>query len=232
MKKHLILCFLLILGLKSYGQSTYVVALDTRAVNDSVNYFKKKLSFDFKTRVAVGVPGLGTYSGMLTLAPWFDNSGGRVHQLNFNDGGVYYRSGSFLAPQWDSWKKLVIEDANGNVSIGTTDPKGYKLAVAGNMIAESVKVKLQGTWPDYVFTKDFELASLKETERYIKDKGHLPDIPSAAEVKSNGIDLGEMNAKLLKKIEELTLVMIELNKKVEQQSETLGKQQKQLDKLK
>lgn len=102
--------------------------------------------------------------------------------------------------------------SDGNVGIGTTDPKGYKLAVAGNMIAESVKVKVQGTWPDYVFAKDYKLPSLSETEIHIKEKGHLPGIPSAVEVKENGIELGEMNKKLLQKIEELTLHLIEQNK--------------------
>lgn len=101
---------------------------------------------------------------------------------------------------------------NGNVGIGTTDPKGYKLAVAGNMIAESVKVQLQSGWPDYVFSRDYQLPSLQQTEKHIKDKGHLPGIPSAAEVKANGIDVGEMNAKLLQKIEELTLHLIEQGK--------------------
>jgi hypothetical protein len=108
-------------------------------------------------------------------------------------------------------------DGKGNVGIGTKDTRGYKLAVSGNMIAESVKVQLRSAWPDYVFTKDYALPSLEETERRIKEKGHLEGIPSAAEVKNNGIDLGEMNAKLLKKIEELTLQVIELNKTVKQQ---------------
>ena len=103
---------------------------------------------------------------------------------------------------------------NGNIGVGTTDPKGYKLAVAGNMIAESVKVKLQVTWPDFVFSRSYRLPTLSETEAYFKEKGHLPGIPSAADVKANGIDLGEMNAKLLQKIEELTLHLIEQDKQV------------------
>jgi hypothetical protein len=102
----------------------------------------------------------------------------------------------------------------GNVGIGTQDTKGYKLAVAGNMIAESVKVQLQSAWPDYVFEKDYSLPSLEQTEKHIKEKGHLPGIPSAAEVKAEGIEVGDMNAKLLKKIEELTLYLIQQNKKM------------------
>ncbi len=105
-------------------------------------------------------------------------------------------------------------DGKGNVGIGTIDPKGYKLAVNGNIRAKEIKVEA-ANWPDYVFAKDYALPSLKETEKHIQEKGHLPGIPSAQEVKSSGVDLGEMNAKLLKKIEELTLYLIEMKKENE-----------------
>lgn len=118
---------------------------------------------------------------------------------------------------------------NGAVSIGTKDPKGYKLAVAGNMIAESVKVKLQGSWPDYVFSDDYKLPTLQETEKHIKEKGHLEGIPSAGEVKTNGIDLGEMNAKLLQKIEEITLYLIEIKKENRDMKSQILKLEKQIN---
>ncbi|WP_214228822.1 hypothetical protein [Pedobacter sp. B4-66] len=102
----------------------------------------------------------------------------------------------------------------GNVGIGTSDTKGYKLAVNGKIRAQEIKVETAG-WPDYVFAKDYQLPSLQETEQHIKDKGHLPGIPSAEEVKANGVDLGEMNAKLLQKIEELTLHLIEIKKELD-----------------
>jgi hypothetical protein len=124
---------------------------------------------------------------------------------------------------------LVIDK---NVGIGTTDTKGYKLAVAGNMIAESVKVQLRSAWPDYVFANEYKLPSLKDTEKHIKENNHLPGIPSAAEVKTNGIDVGEMNAKLLKKIEELTLYVIDLNKKSNSQEIMVKKLQNEVKKLK
>lgn len=114
-----------------------------------------------------------------------------------------------------------IWNAQGNVGIGTSDPKGYKLAVAGNVIAESVTVKLQGVWPDYVFEEDYQSASLSDIETYIKTNKHLPEIPSAKEVKENGISLGEMNGKLLKKIEELTLYLIEKDKQLKDQENRL-----------
>ena len=106
-------------------------------------------------------------------------------------------------------------DAAGNVGIGVNDTKGYKLAVAGNLAAESVKVALQANWPDYVFQSSYVLPDILKTEQFIKKNKHLPEIPSEAEIKKDGINLAEMDARLLKKIEELTLYMIDVTKKVE-----------------
>ncbi|WP_024771244.1 hypothetical protein [Aquimarina macrocephali] len=103
---------------------------------------------------------------------------------------------------------------DGKFGIGTTSPD-TELAVNGKIHAKEVKVDLTG-WPDYVFENDYSLPSLQEVENHIVKKGHLPNIPSASEVEKNGIQLGEMNAKLLQKIEELTLYMIAQNKKTEQ----------------
>ncbi|WP_407428009.1 hypothetical protein [Arcticibacter sp.] len=111
-------------------------------------------------------------------------------------------------------KHLVSQlSVSGNLGIGTTNTQGYKLAVAGNMIAESINVKVQSTWPDYVFEDDYNLPTLKEIESQIKSEGHLSDLPSSQDVKNNGVDVGELNLKLLKKIEELTLHLINLEKK-------------------
>lgn len=121
-----------------------------------------------------------------------------------------------------------------SLGVGTTDTKGYTLAVAGSMVAESVKVALQSAWPDYVFTKDHELLPLNSVESFIQENNHLPDIPSAVEVKENGIDLGEMNAKLLKKVEELTLYLIQQSKDIEllqSENKALEKKINQLDLL-
>ena len=102
----------------------------------------------------------------------------------------------------------------GSLAIGTDDPKGYKFAVNGDAIFTKVKVKAFNTWPDYVFEPNFKLRSLAELEFFIKQNKHLPEVPSAAEVEQNGLDLGNSQAVLLKKIEELTLYMIEMNKKI------------------
>ena len=104
--------------------------------------------------------------------------------------------------------------ASRNVGIGTTNTQGYRLAVDGNVVAEEIKVELSQNWPDFVFTKSYGLPTLEEVEQHILDKGHLQNIPSAMEVELNGIMLGEMNAKLLQKIEELTLYAIQQEKKI------------------
>ncbi|ACU03278.1 hypothetical protein [Pedobacter heparinus] len=103
---------------------------------------------------------------------------------------------------------------NGNMGVGIENP-AEKLSVNGKIRAHEIKVE-NTNWPDYVFTKDYQLPTLQQTEKHIKEKGHLPGIPSAAEVKANGIDLGDMNAKLLQKIEELTLYLIEKDKEIKQ----------------
>jgi len=99
---------------------------------------------------------------------------------------------------------------NGNVGIGIASPS-HKLAVNGTIKAKEVIVETTG-WADHVFADDYRLAPLEEVEAHIRAKRHLPGIPSAATVAERGISLGEMQAKLLEKIEELTLHVIELKK--------------------
>jgi hypothetical protein len=110
-------------------------------------------------------------------------------------------------------KPLYLQSDGGNVGIGTTNPQA-KLAVNGDIFSKKVKVTQSG-WPDYVFAPGYRLRPLSEVELFIKLKQHLPDVPSAATVEKEGIDLGDNQAVLLKKIEELTLYIIDLNKEVE-----------------
>lgn len=104
---------------------------------------------------------------------------------------------------------------SGIVGIGTVNPDpNHKLSVNGSI--RSKEVRVEANWPDFVFYDNYKLRTLEEVEQHIKEKGHLPEIPSEAEVTENGINVGEMNAKLLQKIEELTLYMIDMNKQVRQ----------------
>jgi hypothetical protein len=107
--------------------------------------------------------------------------------------------------------------ASGNVMIGTTTPAtGYILSVDGKGMFEEVKVQLSSNWPDYVFDKNYKLPSLYALESSIKAKKHLPGIPSAAEVKKEGILVGDMQTKMMEKIEELTLYIISLQKQIDE----------------
>ncbi|MGD9159500.1 MAG: hypothetical protein PVG39_13900 [Desulfobacteraceae bacterium] len=105
-------------------------------------------------------------------------------------------------------------DSSGNVGIGTTNPGSYKLAVEGKIGAREVVVT-QAAWADHVFNDNYTLPSLEKVESYIKENKHLPDIPSAKEVEEEGLSMADMMKKQMQKIEELTLYVIDQNKKLE-----------------
>ena len=101
------------------------------------------------------------------------------------------------------------------VSIGTTTPAvGYMLSVNGDVICEELKVQDSGSWPDYVFANDYNLRSLEEVEAHIDANSHLPGVPTAATIEEEGIEIGQMQKLLMEKIEELTLYMIDADKRI------------------
>ncbi|GEM_PF-3573466 len=102
---------------------------------------------------------------------------------------------------------------NGRVGIGTTNPDA-ELAVKGTVHAKEVRIDLTG-WPDYVFDKDYNLLSLEDIRAYIEKHHHLPDVPATSDMEKNGINVSEMNMILLRKVEELTLHIINLKKEIE-----------------
>lgn len=110
------------------------------------------------------------------------------------------------------WNDVMTLTTTGNVGIGTTTPVD-KLAVNGNVRAKEIKVEVTG-WPDYVFKDDYALMSLQDLDNYINKNKHLPNIPSAAIVEAEGLNLGDMNKMLLQKIEELTLHLIAKDKEI------------------
>ena len=119
----------------------------------------------------------------------------------------------------------------GYVGIGTTTPD-TKLTVKGNIHTQEVKVDLNGAVaPDYVFKDGYNLRSLEEVKEYIQEHGHLPNIPSAKEMETNGIQLKAMNLKLLEKIEEQMLYILELEERIEKQKEFNKTLLKRLEKL-
>ena len=272
--------------------ATEVTVLDTRSVNSLPCAYSRVAKFEFKQRDVIGVPGAGGYSGMLTIAPWSDNTGDKHHQINFNNGGIYYRSAYPQDNAWGAWAKILTSEGgqsisngnlsisngilsversvpeggyidirnhsktqngtasswriynmtggsygnslhffaydnigcgggglchsrlvltdDGNVGIGVIKP-GVKLDVAGVVRAQEVRVCVTNGC-DYVFADDYKLMNLNDLSRFVKTNKHLPEVAPAAEMEAEGINLSEMSALLLKKVEELTLYVIELKK--------------------
>jgi hypothetical protein len=122
-------------------------------------------------------------------------------------------------------------DNSGNVGINTTNIYGYQLAINGTAIATSMTVKAYANWPDYVLKKNYPLPSLIEVKTYIDQNHHLPEIPSEKEIAKDGLNLGEMNKLLIKKVEELTLYLIEIDKQIKEQNEKLIQLEKRMEKL-
>jgi hypothetical protein len=108
--------------------------------------------------------------------------------------------------------QMILQKATGNVGIGTSNPT-YKLSVNGNVRAKEVVVETG--WADYVFDENYKLKDLSEVEKFIQQYKHLPNIPSATEIETKGLNLGEVQKKMMEKIEELTLYVIELKKEIE-----------------
>lgn len=133
-------------------------------------------------------------------------------------GNRNYDGGFVIAPFTDAFSGIRITNT-GNVGIGiplTSNPNNYKLAVNGTIGAKAVRVETTQTpWPDYVFEQEYKLKTLAELEHFVNTNKHLPNVPSACEVEDHGIDVANMDAKLLEKIEELSLYIIEQNKRIE-----------------
>jgi len=131
-------------------------------------------------------------------------------QSNWNEGLSFSTYGAVDA--------MVIQENTGKVGIGVGAEHIFgegMLEVNGTIRSRRVVVELTG-WPDFVFAQDYRLRSLSEVEKFIKESGHLPDVPSAKEIETNGLDLGDLVKLQMRKIEELTLYVIDLEKKLEQ----------------
>ena len=124
---------------------------------------------------------------------------------------------------------ITVTDQSGNVGIGTTSPDA-KLTVNGTVHSREVKVDVNIA-PDYVFEKDYKLKTLAEVQKYIAENKHLPEIPSAKVMEQNGVDLSNMNMQLLKKVEELTLYLIEKDKSEKKQASRIRALEQQVHTL-
>lgn len=152
------------------------------------------------------------YSG--TFPTWYSNGGEQMRLTTSGNLGIGTTTPSANA-------KLDVNGnifSSGKIAVGTTDTSkmsGYSLVVNGEAIFNKARVKLYANWPDFVFEEKYGLLPIAQLEEYIKTNKHLPNIPAAAKVREKGIDLGSNQALLLQKIEELTLYIIEQNKKIE-----------------
>lgn len=161
----------------------------------------------------------------------------------YSDGNPFgYNAGIFIvrANLTNASGSNMVErmsiDQNGTVRIGidhTFSAQQFgqsiantRLAVGGTIRAEEVVVQLRSNWPDYVFSESYALPLLSDVEKFVKENHHLPGIPSASEVKQNGNNLGEMDALLLRKIEELTLYLIQLRKDNDELAATINQLRK------
>jgi hypothetical protein len=158
-------------------------------------------------------------SGQMVIG-W--NRGRGSGEINFigNQGGGNVGGFSFINHDNNNTEQtLMWIFGNGQVVIGDTQGKNgnYKLAVAGDAIATSFTIKTVANWPDYVFKPAYELKPLIDVKNFIDRNQRLPDMPSEKEVAENGLNLGEINKILTKKVEELTLYLIELSSEVKKQ---------------
>ncbi|RYE25147.1 MAG: hypothetical protein EOP51_05105 [Sphingobacteriales bacterium] len=173
----------------------------------------------------VGNPTLNTQTGGSSII--LNSNATNAGSLAFIAGGD---KGTLAGPNIGAFDYLVFNNGgydllmrimkNGKVTIGdawVNAPGNYKLYVDDGILTEKLKVAVLGTgnWSDYVFADNYELKPLDEVENFINENKHLPDVPSADEVVKDGIDVATMDAKLLQKIEELTLYVIKQQKQID-----------------
>ena len=192
-----------------------------------------KLFVNGKVGIGVSSPSASLHvkgNTIITGNLELEGTGAGMMETDFVDGKLF----KFFYPRWQGgWEWTTGGSAgevkvmklanlngqrtlfvNGKLGVGTENMGDFHISVAGKMRAEEVRVYTG--WADFVFADEYVLPPLADVEAFIKENRHLPEIPSEAEVKENGIELGVMNAKLLQKIEELTLYMIELKKENEE----------------
>jgi|688.fasta_scaffold147717_2 hypothetical protein len=166
--------------------------------------------------------GIGTPNPLSKLSVYESGSSNNIWRGRSDFGGdnakivagEYNNTAYFGAhtPALNAWANLAINPNGGNVGIGTTNPGIYKLAVEGTIGARKLKVT-QSSWADDVFKTNYKLIPITELENFIQENNHLPGVPSEKEVKGKDLDISETQTMLLKKIEELTLYLIESEKK-------------------
>lgn len=170
---------------------------------------------------------LGALFGSDDLSIYRFNRSSNVSDLRINIGDDYGSGDDRLVIGTTNWKDSkyyvhMVVGADGKVGIGAENFGEERLAVNGSIRAREIRVD-NGTWADFVFDKEYKLKPLLDLEKFIKSNHHLPEIPSAQEVKEQGMMLGEMNKLLLQKIEELTLHIINQQKQIDKLQQRVNK---------
>lgn len=195
----------------------------------------KNTPFNFsgqgETGIKMGIGGNTAFSIRYTNYPAFllsstlnlETNDATRYGIHITQGSMWLGKGSSLGTT--DQKNLSNDDQiimGGNVGIGTAIlAKGFRLTVQGKTMSEESWVQLAANWPDYVFDKDYKLKTLEEVEQYVKENRHLPEVPAAEEMNTNGLNVGVMNTTLMKKVEELTLYLIEANKEIKNNRQSI-----------
>jgi hypothetical protein len=184
----------------------------------------------------IGVFGTGGYHGVHGLGSGGAYAGFVYGVYGYATGTAGTRIGVYGTATGGvtNWAGYFVGDAyiSSDLRIGTTtQATGYSLSVNGKVACEEVLVEDLTNWPDYVFAEDYSLMSLEDLEKSIQENNHLPGLPSATEIQENGLMLGDMQKRMMEKIEELTLYTIKQNKlisELQQRMENLEKENIQL----
>jgi hypothetical protein len=202
-------------GFYTFGASAYIQTHTNNNLLFSTNNGSIQMTLTTAGNVGIGnaAPNARLVVTRGSSATAFDGTAafaGTTHVSHFNYGtaeDTYIRGGK------DNGRVFLADNPGGAVGIGTQNTAGYKLAVSGNI--RSKEVVVETGWADFVFAKEYKLPPLFEVEKFIKANNHLPDVPSAMEIQTNGLKVGEMQTKAMQKIEELTLYIIEMKKEIE-----------------
>jgi hypothetical protein len=179
---------------------------------------------DAKHRVFIGA---NLYDDAANSWKNFQSNKGGAGISIIADQGVWGTAIDFYtSPNNNEVLQRMTINSNGNVGIGTSNPGSFKLAVNGKIWSQEVNVAMTNPGPDYVFENGYNLLPLAEIEKYIQQYRHLPEVPSAEQMEAEGLNLKEMNLLLLKKIEELTLHLIEKEKQLQDLEERVKQVEK------
>lgn len=211
----------------------FCISISIKAQNTTFNNVAIGTDYPaYGTQIKVNFPG---YTGGWSRAYFITNETGSqsffsIGSTGYATNGVSSVTSNFIGK--DATTKYMTFLPNGNIGIGTINPTS-KLTVAGNINSREVKVTVDAG-ADFVFENNYNLPSLEFVDKFIKENKHLPEIASAKEMQKDGINLSEMNIKLLQKIEEMTLYMIEIkkeNQEMKKENEKMIDLEKRLKKI-